>query len=325
MHFLPDKLTVASTYGFKGIELFYDDLECLARSHFDNDLMDAASYIHRKCKELDLSIVCLQPFSFYEGLVDRAEHERLITQKLPLWFKLAQALDTDLIQVPSNFLGPDPETGSPRTTGDMTIIVSDLQKLADEGLRQTPRPIRFAYEALAWGNHIDTWEKAWEIVTRVDRPNFGICLDTFNIAGRVYADPTHPTGTLLPSGKEDLAASLARLSSTININKVFYIQIVDGERLSSPLDENHPFHVPAQPARMSWSRNARLFAFEEDRGGYLPVLEIAREIFGLGFQGWVSLELFSRSLANPDPGTAEVHARRGRESWGRLVEVLGLD
>lgn len=57
---------------------------------------------------------------------------------------------------------------------------------------------------------------------------------------------------------------------------------------------------------MSWSRNARLFALEEVRGGYLPVLEIAREIFCPGFHRWASLELFS-------------------SSWGRLVEALGLD
>lgn len=57
---------------------------------------------------------------------------------------------------------------------------------------------------------------------------------------------------------------------------------------------------------MSWSRNARLFALEEVRDGYLPVLEIAREIFRLGFYRWASLELFSRS-------------------WGKLVEALGLD
>jgi 4-hydroxyphenylpyruvate dioxygenase len=75
---------------------------------------------------------------------------------------------------------------------------------------------------------------------------------------------------------------------------------------------------------MSWSRNARLFPFEEDRGGYLPVLDVARAFFELRFEGWVSLELFSRTLADPDPDTPEKHAVRGWRAWRRLVEVLKL-
>jgi 4-hydroxyphenylpyruvate dioxygenase len=66
------------------------------------------------------------------------------------------------------------------------------------------------------------------------------------------------------------------------------------------------------------------FAFEE--GGCLPIVEITRAIIqGLGYKGWVSLELFSRSMAVPGEDVPEEHARRGRESWDELKRVFQLD
>ncbi|KAI9041943.1 sugar phosphate isomerase/epimerase family protein [Aspergillus affinis] len=322
IHDLPNKLHQASQHGYSGIELFFDDLEHLARTSHAGDVLAAAHHVHSLCLSLNLSIICLQPFGFFEGLLDRTEHERLVTEKLPLWFTIAHALHTDLIQIPSNFLPNDPVTGKSRTTGDMDIIISDMQRVADLGLQQTP-VIRFVYEALAWGNHIDTWEAAYDVVERTDRPNVGICLDTFNLAGRVYADPSCPTGKT-PNADAELAASLTRLRERVDVSKIFYLQIVDGERLSAPLNKSHEWHVDSQPCRMSWSRNARLFAFEEDRGGYLPVLETAKAFFDTGFEGWVSLELFSRTLADTDPATPMRHAQRGYESWRKLVGALGL-
>ena len=131
IHDLPGKLMQAAAHGFEGIELFFDDLDCYAQRTFNGDHMEAARQTRRLCERLGMTIICLQPFSMYEGLIDRAESDRLINEKLPKWFTLARALGTDMIQVPSNFLGPDPTTGAPRTTGDRTVIVRDLQRLAD--------------------------------------------------------------------------------------------------------------------------------------------------------------------------------------------------
>jgi 4-hydroxyphenylpyruvate dioxygenase len=75
---------------------------------------------------------------------------------------------------------------------------------------------------------------------------------------------------------------------------------------------------------MSWSRNARLFAFEKN--GYLPILDVLRAITdadGLGYHGWISMELFSRSLANPDSSCPQDHAQRGMEAWEKLEQVMG--
>ena len=191
------------------------------------------------------------------------------------------------------------------------------------GLAANP-PIRFAYESLCWSTRVDVWERCWEVVRRVDRPNFGMCLDTFNIAGRIFADPAVANGRT-PNAEEAVRQSMARLVREVDVSKVFYVQVVDAERLEEPLIEGHPFYNPEQPARMSWSRNCRLFYGEKDRGAYLPVKEIAWAFFhGLGFQGWVSLELFNRRMADTGPEVPEELAKRGAISWAKLIKDMKL-
>ncbi|KAI4834188.1 xylose isomerase-like protein [Aureobasidium sp. EXF-8845] len=268
------------------------------------------------CNENDLTIIGLQPFLFYEGLKDREQHDRLI-QKLHVWFDIVDVLDTDIIQIPANFLPAD------QITGDMDTIVADMIEVADLGLKRE-RPVRFAYENLCWSTYIDTWDAAWEVVKRVDRPNFGMCLDTFNIAGRVWADPTSSTG-MVDDAENALNTSLTKLVKEVDVAKVFYIQVVDAERVNPPLDDKHPFHGEGQPARMSWSRNARCFIYETDRNAYLPAERVARAIIeSLGYKGYVSMELFSRTLSDSAPDVPETHAQRGIQAWEKFVDALNL-
>ena len=326
VHGFEKKMEAASTSGFKGMEIFYEDLEYLAReldptadknaTPSSAQLLASAKKIKEICDQNNLDIIGLQPFLFYEGLKDRQQHDRLI-EKLHVWFDIVDVLDTDIIQIPANFLSKD------QITGDMDAIVADMVEVADLGSKRS-RPIRFAYENLCWSTYIDTWEAAWEVVKRVDRPNFGMCLDTFNIAGRVWADPASPTG-LVDDAEAALDASLKRLVDTVDVSKVFYIQVVDAERVDPPLDEKHPFHGEGQPARMSWSRNARCFIYEADRNAYLPVERVARAIIeGLNYQGYVSMELFSRTLSEPASDVPESHAQRGIEAWKKFVKALDL-
>ncbi|XXH05305.1 hypothetical protein Hte_011730 [Hypoxylon texense] len=319
-HSLIDKLDMALLFGFKGIELFHEDLLSVAQqlpdgATKDNEL-EAAGIVRRLCQERGLTIVCLQPFAHYEGLLDRQAHlERL--DQLSFWFKLARALGTDMVQIPSSFL-PSSELSE-----DPGVAVADLRTVADMGLREEP-PIRFVYEALCWGTRCDTWEQSWDIVKAVDRPNFGLCLDTFNIAGRIYADPTSPTGCA-PNCDQAVHESMARLIATVDVRKVFYVQVVDAERLEEPLLPGHEFYNPEQPARMSWSRNCRLFYGEEDRGAYLPVADISRAIFhGLGFEGWVSMELFNRMMSDTNNMVPYELAGRGSIAWRKLIRDMKL-
>jgi len=183
--------------------------------------------------------------------------------------KIAKTLGTDIIQIPTQLRQDE------GVTGDMDVIVQDMVEVADLGLKEDPR-IKFAYENLAWGTFIDDWESLREMVRRVDRWNFGMCLDTFNIVGRIWADPASKDGTNGPNSDTDLKASLSALVKTTNVKKVWYVQVVGAERLSIPLVKGHEWYVEDQPPRMTRSRNSRLFYAEEALGQYLPVDSIFR-------------------------------------------------
>ncbi|KAF2753650.1 hypothetical protein EJ05DRAFT_489838 [Pseudovirgaria hyperparasitica] len=187
------------------------------------------------CDKHSLQIISIQSFYHYEGLRDRSIHEQ---QEL---------------------------------TDDAAVRLADLRKMADLGLDKRPI-MRFCYESLAWDTNADTWEKSLEVVQQVDRPNFGICLDAFNIAARVFADSAAPSGCAR-DGMKELVSSLERLRCSVEPAKVFLVQLVDAGRLKEPLVEGHELYQAAQPSRMSWSRNCRLFYGEH--GGYLPIREIA--------------------------------------------------
>ncbi|KAJ9649712.1 hypothetical protein H2201_001857 [Coniosporium apollinis] len=321
IHKLPNKLDQAQKHGFEGIEVFYEDLDYFAQDMeggaTPENLLEAAHQIKKLCDDRSLTVIALQPFWQYEGLKDRKEHAAKI-EKMKLWFKLAKALGTTVIQIPSSFLKEE------EITSDIDAIVQDMVEVAEMGLKEDP-VINFAYESLAWATYVDTWDQCWEVIEKVNRPNFGACLDTFNIAGRVYADPASPDGKT-PNAEADIRASIERLIKTVDAKKVFFVQVVDAERLEEPLVEGHEYYAADQPARMSWSRNCRLFYGEEDLGGYLPIKEITKAfLHDLKFDGWVSMELFSRHMAYDDPGTPAWLAERGQNAWKKIVKDLNLE
>lgn len=330
-HNIIDKTNEAARHGFTAIELFIDDLESFARSISSTPptlappppaLLAAASQIRQHCDKLGLTVLNLQPLRFYEGLVDRQQRDRILNEIIPLWIDILQILGADTILVPSNFLPADPETGLARTSGDLGLIIDDLRELADRAAQRKP-PVKFAYEALAWGTHVNTWEKSWEIVQAVGRRNLGLAVDTFNIAGIAYADPAADGGLVSHTAENDFRESLHRMATTLDLSKLFIVQIADAERLRQPLIPSHPYYVEGQPSRMSWSRNCRLFLCEHDRGGYLPVISIIEVILNLGWTGFLAYEVFSRTLTDSDPRIPAIHAERAERSWQRLLGRLG--
>lgn len=321
-HSLVHKLDMAKKYGFLGIEVFYEDLVDFANiTHGDTtdaSQIAAAHAIRELCGARGLEVITLQPLMHFGALFDRGEQARHLDEAQRLWFKLSHALGTDLILLPSSFLGED------KVSADMDLLAADMRELADLGLAEEP-PIRFAHEALCWGTHVVTWEQSWELVQRVDRPNFGICFDTFNIAGRIYADPASKTACASNADAAFLT-SMQTLLSTVDVSKIFLLQVADAERLASPLGTpSHPFYHPEQPARMSWSRNCRLFYGEGSYGAYLPVQTILSVLVqGLGFEGWLSFEVFNRALTEERAEVPEEMARRAAGSWQRMVRGIGL-
>ncbi|KAJ3545831.1 hypothetical protein NM208_g2316 [Fusarium decemcellulare] len=314
IHAIQDKLKQASLHGFKLIEIVEEDLLVQARKlkggASDSNQLQAAKYIKSLCDKESIKPFVLQPFWFYEGLIDRKEHEARI-KKLKLWMQLVKILDVQMVQIPTNWL----QEG---TTGDIDVLVKDLVEMADIGLEQNP-VVSFAYEGVAWGTHIDTWEGTWDIVQRVDKPNFGLCLDTYHILGRIWGDPTLP-GCKMALGDVEVEKSMERLVNEVDVKKLFYVQLGDAERLDEPLVAGHPFHSEKQLPRMSWSRNARLFAFE---GGCLPVEPVLEAIVkGLKFEGIISMETFSKQLFDDDRQIPARYAARAMNSWAEMLKRL---
>ena len=327
-HSLQHKLDMAKKHGYAGLEVFYEDLvdvACKFETQSGKDaaaiaspsvdsLLAASAWIWNQCSKLGLHIISLQPFMHYEGLLDREEHKRRVGEWVT-WLKIAHALHTDIILIPSNFLPAD------ELSDDINVRASDLTELADLAAEVQP-PVRICYESLCWGTYARTWEDSWATVQLADRPNLGLCLDTFNIAGAIYADPERPGGRAIDSDRA-VTQSMERLVSTVPRDKVFLVQLADAEKLQNPLVQGHAFYQPQQPARMSWSRNCRLFYAEQE--AYLPVLEISRAIFnGLGYRGYVSFELFNRRMSDSDPDVPKELARRGAVAWNRLLGDLCL-
>lgn len=319
-HAIQHKLDMAHKYGFQGIELFYEDIveltNTMAGGATAANLLSAASHIRQLCQTRGLTIICLQPFMHYGGLVDRDLHRQKVDE-MHLWVQLVHELGTNLILFPSSNLPAS------QITDDMDLIAADFREMADIGLEARPA-VKFAFEALCWGTRVDTWEASWDVVQRVDRSNFGLCLDSFNIAGRIYADPAVASGRT-PNGEAAVIRSITEMIASVDVSKIFLVQVADAELLSQPLTTHHEFYNPEQPARMSWSRNARLFYGEEEHGAYLPARAILSAIVNdLRYDGWLSFEVFNRALLKTDGTIPEVMAQRASQSWQKMVEELDL-
>ncbi|OGM42325.1 hypothetical protein ABOM_007882 [Aspergillus bombycis] len=317
VHPITSRLEAAASHGFKLIELVEDDLAFYARDQLgevsESTTIQAAIDIKIICDRLNIKPCVLQPFWFYEGLLDPQQHAVRIS-KLRLWMQLVKILGIRIVQVPTNWM----KNG---TTGDIDAIVKDFREMASIGLEQDP-PVCFAYEGVAWGTHIDTWQGTWEIVKRVNKPNFGLCLDTYHIAARVWGDPTAP-GCKRSDGDEALRRSMEELATTVDVHKIFYVQLSDAKLLDQPLIEDHPFYNMEQPPRMSWSRNARLFPWEKAQNGSLPLEPIVHAIFmSLKFEGIVTVETFSNELFHDDPKVPDRFATRAKQSWCTAMQKI---
>lgn len=253
--------------------------------------------------------MALQPFRHYEGLLDPNEQGQRLDE-LKHWVELSKILGDDLfILIYSSIVDPS------QITGDSNRLVADLREAADVAF-----PIRVAYEALTWRTYINTGEDSWDIVRRANRPNLGICLDTFNIPARLWADPTSATGRHPAHADVDLQASMQRLVQEVDPDLVMMVQLAYGQRVNPRA--LFP-DTPDMPKLLSWSRNPRLFPCKEERGGYLPIREVADACLnGLGYTGWVSMEIFSRSTGVPESSVPNEHAARAARSWQRILRRL---
>jgi len=225
----------------------------------------------------------------------------------------------------------------PSTSSDYDVIARDLRQLADEAAKQDP-PIQIAYEMWAWGSYVNTWEHTWEVCKRVDRPNFGLCLDTFQICARAYADPTSPNGLFQHpssgSALQMLSASLSALATTLPPSKIFYLQISDGSRGHNIEELQRSAKEQGISPLYAWSNAWRPLPFQDEiegreenaagaYGGYLPVVDVCEAVLRTGWRGPWSFEVFYETdMARDDPEVPRRWTRSAKASYDRIVEKL---
>jgi 4-hydroxyphenylpyruvate dioxygenase len=260
---LTEKLTAASRAGFDGVEIFENDL--LASPLTPEE-------IRARCADLGLSIDLYQPMRDIEAVpadefvrnLRRARHK----------FELMRRLGADTVLVCSSV--------HPLAVDDDALAAYHLRQLAD--LAQE-FGVQVAYEALAWGRHVNTYDHAWRIVQAADHPALGTCLDSFHILSR----GSDPKGIAEIPGE-----------------KIFFLQLADAPLLAMDV--------------LQWSRHYRCFP---GQGGF-DVAGLLRHVLHTGYDGPLSLEVFNDVFRQADAGPTAVDAHRSLLVLQETVGVAAL-
>jgi sugar phosphate isomerase/epimerase len=331
-HTLPKKLSAIAAAGFTAIELSMPDILAFAKMHLrphlqgdspSNDidpkdydsLVTAAKTIKAQCDAKELKVLILQPFANFEGWPAGSSEREDAFDRLRGWMRIMEAAGTDMLQVGSS------DSPASKIGTDRSRFVSDLRELAD---MLATKGFRCAYENWCWSTHAPDWADVWDICQQVDRPNFGLCLDTFQSAGGEWADPTTASG-MVEDGRrsaqhveEDWKASCEKLAKTIPADKIFFLQISDAYRMNPPL-ENKEDENGMRP-RARWSSAYRPLPFQ----GYLPCVDFTRAVLKTGFRGWFSYEVFDQG---PDGKGKDYDmgefAKSAMETQERLIRECG--
>jgi 4-hydroxyphenylpyruvate dioxygenase len=246
---LEDKLAAAAAAGFDGVEIFEPDFVASPWP---------AAELRARCADLGLSIDLYQPFRDF----DAADPDVLAAnlRRAERKFDVMEQLGTDLVLVCSSV--------SPYALDDDDRIAEQLRQLAD---RAAARGMRVCYEALAWGRFVNTYDRSWEIVRRVDHPALGLCVDSFHILSR-GSDP---------SGIAEIPGE-----------KLFFLQLADAPHMELDV--------------LQWSRHYRLFPGQ----GAFDLPAFLGHVLTAGYRGPLSLEVFNDVFRQSDPARAAVDAHR---------------
>ena len=246
---LEDKIAAAAAAGFDGIEVFEPDLVASPWSPAE---------LAARCADLGLSIDLYQPFRDLDS-TDPGRFARNL-RRAERKFDVMTALGVDTVLVCSS-VAPD--------------AVDDPDQLAEQlataAAHAGERGLRIAYEALAWGRHVSTWERSWDAVRRADSPALGLCLDSFHVLSR-GGDP---------AGFADVPGE-----------RLFFLQLADAPRLAMDV--------------LQWSRHHRLFPGQ----GAFDLPRFVEHVFATGYAGPLSLEVFNDVYRQAAPARTAVDAMR---------------
>jgi 4-hydroxyphenylpyruvate dioxygenase len=229
---LEEKIEAIAAARFTGVEIFENDLLSFNGTPAD---------VRRMVADLGLQIVTFQPFRDFEGMPEPQRSK--VFSRAERKFDVMQELGCDLLLVCSNV--------SEQSLGGIDRAAADFREL---GERAASRGLRVAYEALAWGRHVNDYRDAWEVVRRAAHPAVGLVLDSFHTLVR----------------NTDLGAMRA-----IPKDRIFLVQIADAPRLEMDY--------------LSWSRHYRCFPGQ----GELAVDAFMEALQATGYDGLLSHEIFS--------------------------------
>ncbi len=246
---LEDKLDAAAAAGFDGVEIFENDLIASALT---------PEAVRTRCADLGLAIDLYQPFRDFEAVPPDLLQANL--RRAEKKFDVMERLGATMMLVCS--------TVHPESVDDDDLAAEHLHLLA---ARAADRGVRIAYEALAWGRHVSTYDHSWRIVRRADHPNLGLCLDSFHILSR---------------GSDPAAIRV------IPAEKLFFLQLADAPHLDMDV--------------LQWSRHHRLFPGQ----GAFDLPHFLDLVLRSGYEGPLSLEVFNDVFRQSDPSVAAVDALR---------------
>ncbi|MQA85198.1 MAG: TIM barrel protein [Streptosporangiales bacterium] len=246
---LTEKLAAIAHAGFDGVEIFENDLLTCPLSPQE---------VRLRAADLGVSIDLYQPFRDFEAVPADllARNLRRAERK----FEVMERLGVTQLLVCSNI--------SPDAVDDDELAAEHLRLL---GERAAEHGIRVAYEALAWGRHVNDYLHAWRIVRMADHPHLGTCLDSFHILSR-GSDP---------GGIEAIPA-----------DRIFFLQLADAPLLAMDV--------------LQWSRHYRCFPGQGD----FDVAGLVAHVLRAGYTGPLSLEVFNDVFRQADADRTAVDAMR---------------
>lgn len=246
---LQDKLRAAARVGFHGVEIFENDLlACPA----------APAEVASWANDLGLAIELYQPFRDLEGVPPELFEQNL--RRAEAKFAVMEKLGATTILVCSSV--------HPSAIDDDALAAEQLHRVAEQAAQHN---VRVAYEALAWGRHVDDYRHSHRIVAAADHPHLGVCLDSFHILSR--GDD--------PAGIADIPGE-----------KIFFLQLADAPWLAMDV--------------LQWSRHYRCFP---GQGGF-HLQDLVARVLQAGYRGPLSLEVFNDVFRQADAGRNAVDAMR---------------
>ena len=246
---LSEKLEAIAAAGFDGIELF------------DNDLISSPlspTEIRTRCADLGLSIDLFQPVRDVEGVPpDRFD---AVLHRLRIKLEVMAELGTQTLLACSTVA--DDAVDDPGLRAEQLHRVGQLA--GDHGMT-------VAYEALAWGRHVNRVGQAWQAVVDAAHPAVTLAVDTFHILSR----------------GED-GSALAGVPG----DRIGFLQVADAPLLDMNV--------------LEWSRHFRCFPGQ----GTLDVTGVVAATLDAGYCGPLSLEVFSDVVREADAAVTARDAMR---------------